>query len=146
MKWIRVLIDLIKIFGKIDQLTIVILVLIGYTEINKLKKRGIMMEFLKNLFSRQEKSQTGNPKPGNHTVYREGDKVKCEVCGESLKVKYHDPGRIVLITPDSLKGVALRCQSCGFIVCDPCSMSAGDLAVPICPKCKTKSGPYFFHA
>ena len=79
------------------------------------------------------------------TDYLEGDRVKCGVCGKSLKVKYHDPGQVAVVTADALRGVALRCQTCGFIVCDPCSIPPGDVGMPICPSCKTlEKGPYFF--
>jgi len=86
--------------------------------------------------------------PSDHlqgTKYQEGDIVKCGVCGKSLRVKYHDPGKLTLATADALKGVALRCQTCGFIVCDPCSMPPGGVGTPICPNCKAiAGGPYLF--
>ncbi len=103
------------------------------------------MEFLKRLFGRQEKRRTVKPESGGRADYREGDKVKCGVCGKRLRVKFHDPGRIAVATADALRGVALRCQTCGFIVCDPCSMPPGGMGMPSCPSCKAQAnGPYFF--
>ena len=92
------------------------------------------------------KRKEPSPRPtGGVTNYREGDTVKCGACGKLLRVKYHDPSRIAIATADALRGVALRCQSCGFIVCDPCSMPPGEMGMPICPSCKSqKNGPYFF--
>ena len=97
------------------------------------------MGFFKRRFGRQEK-------PKSRADYREGDIVKCGVCGKSLRVKYYDPSKpIAVATADALKGVALRCQSCGFIVCDPCSMPPGGIGIPTCPNCKAQQGgPYFF--
>jgi hypothetical protein len=97
------------------------------------------MGFLKRLRGRQEK-------PKSRADYREGDIVKCGVCGKSLRVKYYDPSKpIAVATADALKGIALRCQSCGFIVCDPCSMPPGGIGMPTCPSCKAQQGgPYFF--
>ena len=84
-------------------------------------------------------------KATNHIEYKEGDKVKCGKCGKLLRVKYHDPKKIVIVTPDALKGIALRCRSCRFIVCDPCSMPSGGEGMPTCPSCKASvKGPYFF--
>ena len=98
------------------------------------------MGFMERLFGRREK-----PKHEDRADYRGGDVVKCGVCGKSLRVKYFDPGKIALATADALRGVALRCQSCGFIVCDPCSMPPGGIGQPICPRCKAqRGGPYFF--
>ena len=98
------------------------------------------MGFMKRLFGRREK-----PKHEDRADYREGDVVKCGGCGKPLRVKYYDPGKIAVATADALRGVALRCQSCGFIVCDPCSIPPGGIGQPICPKCKAQvGGPYFF--
>ena len=97
------------------------------------------MGFFKRHFGRQDK-------PKSRADYREGDIVKCGVCGKSLRVKYCDPSKpIAVATADALKGIALRCQSCGFIVCDPCSMPPGGIGMPTCPSCKAQQGgPYFF--
>lgn len=93
---------------------------------------------------RKRKEPSAQP-AGGGTDFREGDTVKCGVCKKPLKVKYHDPSKIAIATADALRGVALRCQSCGFIVCDPCSMPPGGAGMPICPSCKSqKNGPFFF--
>lgn len=99
------------------------------------------MGFMKRLFGRRVK-----PEHEDRADYREGDVVKCGVCEKSLRVKYYDSSKpVALATADALRGVALRCQSCGFIVCDPCSMPPGGLGQPICPRCKAiRGGPYFF--
>jgi uncharacterized UBP type Zn finger protein len=108
------------------------------------KQGGDKMNFLKRLLGRQEKNSSAKQMTGDAADYHEGDKVKCGVCGKPLKVKYHDPGKIAIATAAALRGVALRCRSCGFIVCDPCSMPPGGVGMPTCPSCKTLSGPYFF--
>jgi hypothetical protein len=103
------------------------------------------MAFLQRIFGRREKHQAVTPKAEDRTDYREGDKVECGVCGKTLRVKYHDPGKIAIATADALRGVALRCRACGFIVCDPCSMPPGGTGMPTCPSCKAlANGPYFF--
>jgi hypothetical protein len=99
------------------------------------------MGFFKRVLGREKRAE--KPK---QTDYREGDIVKCGVCGKPLRVKYYDPSKpIAVATADALKGVALRCQTCGFIVCDPCSMPPGGMGMPKCPKCgAVQGGPYFF--
>lgn len=91
------------------------------------------MGFWSKLFGKQETTSK---------EYRDGQIVKCEKCGKTAIVRTNKPG-IAIATNDALKGAALQCQDCGYIVCVDCAYSLNP-RISTCPKCNTKNGPYFF--
>jgi hypothetical protein len=75
--------------------------------------------------------------------YRDGAQVSCGKCGRTVSVKYYPAGQQVFATIDTIKGLALKCQDCGRVVCATCAMPAGGGGC-VCPWCRAVGGPYFF--
>ena len=74
-------------------------------------------------------------------AYRDGDQIPCGECGKALKVKYFPQGQILAGGPGAMKGIALRCQECGFITCIDCAMKPMAGQFQACPSCKKMLGP-----
>ncbi len=83
----------------------------------------------------------GDPKDRS---YKDGESVECGSCKRTVRVQYHDRGKIAIVDPQAIRSVALRCQSCGFVVCFSCSVGPAGEGIPTCPACKEQGGPYFF--
>jgi hypothetical protein len=74
-------------------------------------------------------------------VYKNGDQIPCEACGKKLTVKYFPQAQILTGGPGAMRGIALRCQECGFITCIDCAMKPMAGQVQACPSCKKMLGP-----
>lgn len=80
-------------------------------------------------------SPTGN--------YRDGDIVQCQRCAKNIRVKYFDSESVVIVSTQEQQALALRCQYCGYVLCDSCAHPAESL-FPVCPSCQREWGPYYF--
>lgn len=92
------------------------------------------MSFLKRFFGADTNKTQDN-------IYHNGDKIPCGECGKELKVQYYPKGKIFTGGIDSFRGIALRCQKCGFITCIECAMKPMAGMVQACPSCKEMLGP-----
>jgi hypothetical protein len=75
--------------------------------------------------------------------YRNGDMVQCQRCAKNVRVKYYDKDTVVVVSSLDQQTLALRCQYCGYVLCDSCAHPADSL-FPICPSCQREWGPYYF--
>jgi DNA-directed RNA polymerase subunit RPC12/RpoP len=75
--------------------------------------------------------------------YRDGDMVQCQRCAKNVRVKYYDKDTVVVVSSQDQQTLALRCQYCGYVLCDRCAHPADSL-FPICPSCQREWGPYYF--
>ena len=75
--------------------------------------------------------------------YHEGDMVQCQRCAKNVRVKYYDKDTVVVVSSLDQQTLALRCQYCGYVLCDSCAHPADSL-FPICPSCQREWGPYYF--
>jgi DNA-directed RNA polymerase subunit RPC12/RpoP len=75
--------------------------------------------------------------------YRNGDMVQCQRCAKNVRVKYYDKDTVVVVSSQDQQTLALRCQYCGYVLCDSCAHPADSL-FPICPSCQREWGPYYF--
>lgn len=75
--------------------------------------------------------------------YNEGDLVQCQRCAKNVRVKYYDRDTVVIVSTQEQQTLALRCQYCGYVMCDSCAHPAESL-FPICPSCQREWGPYYF--
>jgi DNA-directed RNA polymerase subunit RPC12/RpoP len=75
--------------------------------------------------------------------YRDGDMVQCQRCAKNVRVKYYDKDTVVVVSSQDQQTLALRCQYCGYVLCDTCAHPADSL-FPICPSCQREWGPYYF--
>jgi hypothetical protein len=78
-----------------------------------------------------------------HGEYNEGDLVQCQRCAKNVRVKYYDHNTVVIVSTKDQQTLALRCQYCGYVICDSCAHPAESL-FPICPSCQREWGPYYF--
>lgn len=86
-----------------------------------------MIQFFKRLFAPA-------PTHTNDGFYHDGDKVSCQKCNRSLRIKYFPRKGIMTGNPSALKGFAIKCTSCAALFCVDCALDAGLIAC--CPKCK----------
>jgi hypothetical protein len=75
--------------------------------------------------------------------YRDGEMVQCKRCAKNVRVKYYDRDTVVVVSTQEQQTLALRCQYCGYVLCDSCAHPADSL-FPICPSCQREWGPYYF--
>jgi DNA-directed RNA polymerase subunit RPC12/RpoP len=75
--------------------------------------------------------------------YHDGDMVQCQRCAKNVRVKYYDKDTVVVVSSLDQQTLALRCQYCGYVLCDSCAHPADSL-FPICPSCQREWGPYYF--
>jgi len=75
--------------------------------------------------------------------YRDGDMVQCQRCAKNVRVKYYDRDTVVVVSTQEQQTLALRCQYCGYVLCDSCAHPANSL-FPTCPSCQREWGPYYF--
>jgi hypothetical protein len=75
--------------------------------------------------------------------YQDGDIVQCQRCAKNVRVKYYDRDTVVVVSTQEQQTLALRCQYCGYVLCDSCAHPADSL-FPICPSCQREWGPYYF--
>jgi hypothetical protein len=75
--------------------------------------------------------------------YRNGEMVQCQRCAKNVRVKYFDKDTVVVVSTQEQQTLALRCQYCGYVMCDTCAHPADSL-FPICPSCQREWGPYYF--
>jgi len=75
--------------------------------------------------------------------YRDGDVVQCQRCAKNIRVKYFDSESVVIVSTQEQQSLALRCQYCGYVLCDSCAHPAESL-FPVCPSCQKEWGPYYF--
>jgi DNA-directed RNA polymerase subunit RPC12/RpoP len=75
--------------------------------------------------------------------YRDGDMVQCQRCAKNVRVKYYDKDTVVVVSSQDQQTLALRCQYCGYVLCDSCAHPADSL-FPTCPSCQREWGPYYF--
>jgi len=75
--------------------------------------------------------------------YRDGDMVQCQRCAKNVRVKYYDKDTVVVVSSQDQQTLALRCQYCGYVMCDSCAHPADNL-FPLCPSCQREWGPYYF--
>ncbi len=75
--------------------------------------------------------------------YRNGDMVQCQRCAKNVRVKYYDRDAVVVVSSQEQQTLALRCQYCGYVLCDSCAHPADSL-FPVCPSCQREWGPYYF--
>jgi len=75
--------------------------------------------------------------------YRDGDMVQCQRCAKNVRVKYYDRDTVVVVSTQEQQTLALRCQYCGYVLCDSCAHPADSL-FPSCPSCQREWGPYYF--
>lgn len=88
------------------------------------------MDFLNKLFGKKQGA-----------TYKEihlGDQVKCSKCGDILTAKQLEPGKIVVGSPAELKGFAMKCSECNYIVCSKCAMP---MQLKPCPSCRKNFVP-----
>jgi len=98
------------------------------------------MSFFKRLFGSIPEKQTGEE-------LKNGDFVTCGTCNKKLKVKYFPKGHVFVggqELMDYLRGLALACQYCKFIVCIDCAMKPLQGQAPSCPHCNEIMGPTVF--
>src|SRR5512137_669918 len=75
--------------------------------------------------------------------YRDGDVVQCQRCAKNIRVKFFNSESVVIVSTQEQQALALRCQYCGYVLCDSCAHPAESL-FPICPSCQREWGPYYF--
>lgn len=75
--------------------------------------------------------------------YKDGDIVQCQRCAKNVRVKYYDRDTVVIVSTQEQQTLALRCQYCGYVMCDSCAHPAESL-FPVCPSCQREWGPYYF--
>jgi hypothetical protein len=80
---------------------------------------------------------------GQMEVYNDGDRVQCLNCNKPVRVKFFEKGAVVVVSSQEQQELALRCQNCGYVMCDACAHPAGSM-FPICPSCNQEWGPYYF--
>lgn len=78
----------------------------------------------------------------NKQDFRNGEMVHCERCNRLVRVKLYDKGEVVVVSSKEQKELALRCQYCGYVLCDDCAHLNSSM-MPVCPKCQREWGPYF---
>ena len=80
---------------------------------------------------------------GQMEAYNDGDIVQCLNCNKPVRVKFFEKGAVVVVSSQEQQELALRCQNCGYVMCDTCAHPAGSM-FPICPSCNQEWGPYYF--
>jgi hypothetical protein len=70
----------------------------------------------------------------NDHSYTDGQELNCALCGETLQVKLHRPGDVVIATPGSLGNRVLICDDCGRVFCQSCTVNLGK-PIPKCDSC-----------